>query len=135
MEEKKYIGKGWKFPVMFQKHQGVEMVSGEEDIRQSLQILFSTLPGERIFRSGYGCHLNRSVFSNPGLTGKTLLIREIKNAVLLYEPRIEIERVEVDDHSCIEEGIIKVSLDYRIRQTNSRSNIVYPFYLLEGTNL
>ncbi|KAA6345992.1 hypothetical protein EZS27_005572 [termite gut metagenome] len=135
MEEKKsYLGTGWGFPLVFIKNVGVSMVNDEEDIRQSLQILFSTFPGERIFRFEYGCNIRQWVFGNINLTEKTMIADSIKNAILYYEPRIRVEKIEVDGKDA-EKGILWINLDYWIIQVNSRSNMVYPFYFKEGTNL
>jgi phage baseplate assembly protein W len=135
MEEKKsYLGTGWGFPPVFIKNAGVSMASDEEDIRQSLQILFSTFPGERIFRFEYGCNIRQWVFDNINLTEKTMIAESIKKAILYYEPRIKVEKIEVDGKDA-EKGILWIDLDYWIIQVNSRSNMVYPFYFKEGTNL
>ena len=134
MSDVKYLGTGWGFPVSFQKQSGVTMVSGEEDIRQSLNILFSTLPGERIFRFEYGCDLRQWVFSKLTVTEKTGICREIEYAILEGEPRIEIESIDVEIKN-EKEGILWIHVRYLIRRTNSRSSMVYPYYLKEGTNL
>lgn len=125
---------GWAFPPHFTKENGVEMVSREEDIRQSLFILLSTTPGERIFRFDYGCNIRRWVFEDMTLSNETLIIDCISDAVLYYEPRIDVERIWLDTGD-MQEGILRISIDYRIRETNSRSNMVYPYYFMEGTNL
>lgn len=125
---------GWAFPPHFTKENGVEMVSREEDIRQSLFILLSTTPGERIFRFDYGCNIRRWVFEDMTLSNETLIIDCISDAVLYYEPRIDVERIWLDTGD-MQEGILRISMDYRIRETNSRSNMVYPYYFMEGTNL
>lgn len=129
-----YLGKGWSFPPAFMKGQGVEMAESEEDIQQSLRILFSTTPGERIFRFDYGCNIRQWVFDEMNLSTKTLIIDAIKQAILYYEPRIEVEKINVEIKDAFE-GILWINLDYTVRQTNSRSNIVFPFYFKEGTNL
>ncbi|MCD8179591.1 MAG: GPW/gp25 family protein [Tannerellaceae bacterium] len=134
MEDKPYLGTGWGFPVRFNKKTGVQMVYGEEDIRQSFSILFSTLPGSRIFRFEYGCNINQWVFEQINETQKTEIERNIRKAILDGEPRIDIEKVIIDCED-ISQGILHIHLDYNIRQTNSRSNMVYPFYLNEGTNI
>jgi len=134
MNDEKYLGTGWGFPISFNKQTGVATVSGEKDIRQSLEILFSTIPGERLFRFDYGCNLHAWVFSRLTVTEKTMLCREIEYAILEGEPRIKVESVEVEIKN-EREGILWIHLSYVIRQTNSRSNIVYPYYLKEGTNL
>lgn len=133
-QDKSFLGTGWAFPPRFTKEQGVEMVSREEDIRQSLFILLSTNPGERIFRFDYGCNIRRWVFEEMTLSNETLIIDCISDAILYYEPRIDIERILLDAGN-MQEGILRISIDYRIRETNSRSNMVYPYYFMEGTNL
>ncbi len=134
MNNLKYLGTGWAFPVCFDKELGVMTVSGEEDIRQSLEILFSTLPGERIFRFEYGCGLQRWVFSTLTVSERARIAREVEYAILEGEPRIKVEQiaVEIKDQK---EGILWITLFYQVRRTNSRSSIVYPYYIKEGTNL
>lgn len=135
MEEiKSYLGIGWSFPPAFIKNGGVSMVSNEEDIRQSLQILFSTGAGERIFRFDYGCNIRLWVFEEMTLTTKTLLIDSIRQAILYHEPRITVEKIDVEIKDG-QNGILWINIDYLITQSNTRSNMVYPFYFKEGTNL
>ena len=129
-----YLGTGWAFPPAFVKQHGARMVSGDEDIRQSLEILFSTMPGERVFNFDYGCNIRQWVFEEMNLSVKTLIIDAIKHAILYFEPRIDVEHIDVEVKDPLE-GILWLSLAYRIRQTNSRSNMVFPFYIAEGTNL
>ena len=107
------------------------MVSEDEDIRQSLWILLSTLPGERIMNPAYGCGLHSLTFENINESTVTEIRDVVDRAVLFFEPRIRVDRIEVD----VEEvygGLINVRLDYTIRITNSRNNLVYPFYFQEG---
>jgi phage baseplate assembly protein W len=68
------------------------------------------------------------------LSVKTLIIDDIKHAILYFEPRIDVENVEVEIKDPLE-GILWIHLDYKVRQTNSRSNRVFPFYFKEGTNI
>ncbi len=129
-----YLGRGWAFPPAFTKECGAEMTAGEEDIRQSLRILFATSPGERIRRFDYGCGVRRWVFADITLSEKTMIADAIGQAVLYHEPRVEVLSVRADFHEP-EEGVLWIELDYRVRQTNSRSNMVFPFYFREGTDL
>ena len=133
-QDKSFLGTGWTFPPRFTKGKGVDMISREEDIRQSLHILLSTTPGERIFRFDYGCNIRRWVFEEMTLSNETLIIDCIEEAILYYEPRIDVEHISLDT-SEIQEGLLRINIDYRVRETNSRSNIVYPYYFIEGTNV
>jgi phage baseplate assembly protein W len=130
-----FLGRGWSFPPRFSPvDRSVDMVSGEKDIQESLNILFSTAPGERIMHPSYGCGLKRMVFENINMTARTRIKDLIERAVLFFEPRITLERVEIDD-SQLAEGRLLILLEYTVRMTNVRSNMVYPFYFQEGTLL
>ncbi len=133
-EVKSYLGVGWAFPPAFTKESGAEMVSGEEDIRQSLRILLSTAPGERMMRFDYGCGIRRWVFAEITLSEKTMIADVVEQAVLEHEPRIELLSVKIDLGEPAQ-GVLWIALDYRVRETNSRSNMVFPFYFREGTDL
>lgn len=134
IEEKSFLGRGWSFPPEIGKGASpTKMVSQEEDIRQSLFILFNTHPGERIHRT-YGCDLRQFLFESITETVKTRIMDIIEQAVLLYEPRIILEKVHINTESELK-GYILIDLTYTIRMTNKRSNMVYPFYLREGTDL
>ena len=134
-QEKSFLGKGWSFPPSFDKSRAeIEMVKEGEDIKESLQIYFSTKIGERIVRQDYGCivydYLYRKINGNTLSSIKVSLTNMIRN----YEPRILVLNVEVYVAN-EKEGIINVKLDYAIQSTNTRDNIVFPFYINEGTNL
>lgn len=132
---KSFLGTGWCFPPMFSPAgRGAVMVSDDEDIRESLRILFSTQPGERVMQSGYGCPLRSLVFTPIDASTITEMRDMIGKAILFHEPRIELESVDVDAGGALE-GVLVLRLAYRVRSTNSRSNMVYPFHFIEATDL
>ncbi len=110
------------------------MVSEDKDIRESLRIIFSTAPGERLMHPTFGCSLKKMVFEHINETIRTQIKDLIERAVLFFEPRITLLRVEVDETE-INQGRLLIQLEYLIRTTNSRSNMVYPFYFQEGTDI
>jgi phage baseplate assembly protein W len=123
-----FLGTGWGFPPAFRKDPpGVQMLSDEEDIRSSLEILLSTRPGERVMRPGYGCNLDELVFEPLTTTFKTYIRDLIQTAILYHEPRIDVDKIDLDDTGDLE-GRILISIEYTIRTTNSRYNFVFPFY-------
>lgn len=130
-----FLGTGWSFPPAFNRNSGtVEMVTDEEDIKQSLNILLSTSLGERVMQPKYGCNLNDYVFE--GLSSSTIgYIKErVANSILYYEPRIIAEKIDVtaDDNADLLEGKFTISVEYSIPGTNSRFNYVYDFYQNEA---
>lgn len=132
---KSFLGTGWSFPPSFsQQTQSISMVSEGEDIRQSLFLLFSTSPGERLMKPEYGCDLHAVVFERFNASTESRLIDMLATAILRFEPRIITEDISLlmrDPY----QGRIDINIQYTIRITNSRENIVYPFYFKEGTNV
>ena len=134
---KAFLGIGWSFPPEFHKHVDaleVKMVAEEEDISESLRILLSTRPGERVMQPDYGCGLHAMVFESIDESTVTELKDIIERAVLFYEPRITLESIDVNTEDELD-GKLKIQLNYTVRKTNTRSNIVYPFYYLEGSQV
>jgi phage baseplate assembly protein W len=129
---KSFLGTGWSFPPSFIKpsHE-VAMLSDEPDIESSLKILLSTRQGERVMRPDYGCNLDELVFEPLTTTFKTYIKDLISTAILYYEPRIDVNRIDLDDTGELD-GRILISIDYTVRSTNSRFNFVYPFYKSES---
>lgn len=135
IEDKTFLGRGWGFPIEFDSGgKRVRMASDEDDIRESLRILIGTRPGERIMQPGYGCGLHALVFDSINERMLSEIHDVIERAILFYEPRISLEGIDVDDGLALE-GLLRIAIDYTVRSTNTRSNIVYPFYFREGTNV
>lgn len=131
LEEHSFIGKGWSFPPTFDNQTGtILMVSEEDDIAQSLQILLGTRSGERVMQSGFGCNLDVMLFE-PITTTLVAFVKDlIHTAVLYYEPRIEMDSININT-VYVNDGLILIELEYTILASNSRFNLVYPFYLSE----
>lgn len=134
MEKKTFLGVGWQFPLeLSQGTNACHMVTNETNLAQSLWTLLSTSPGERVHRCDYGCYLRRYAFELMDTTAETLLRDEIERSIILFEPRVAVDSVTFRTNQT--EGILYIEIDYTIRQTNRRSNMVYPFFLNEGTDL
>ena len=132
-EEPSFLGTGWSFPPTFaERGSAVEMVSGADDIHQSLQILLATRLGERVMQDDFGCDLTSLLFEEIDQGLINTLTGMISDAILYHEPRIELDRVDISEDQATA-GLLLISLDYTIRNTNSRFNFVYPFYLNEAT--
>ncbi len=130
-----FIGRGWSFPPKFSNSSGsVEMLEQEADIASSLEILLQTARGERVMLPQYGCNLDELVFESLDTRMKTLMTDKIESAILYHEPRIELEKVNLDE-SLELEGVILIEIIYVVKTTNSRFNFVFPFYKLEGTDI
>jgi Bacteriophage baseplate protein W len=124
-----FLGNGWGFPPEFlEGGTTVRMVSGIDDIKESLHILLSTVPGERVMLPDYGCDIHRFVFQRLS-AGLTEQIRDaVSTAIERWETRIELLACLVSV-SPDEPGLILIEISYRVRRTNARGNYVYPFYI------
>lgn len=130
-----FLGTGWSFPPEFVRETGeVVMTSDEEDIQASLKILLGTGIGERFLNPKYGLDMHEMLFEPMSTTLKTYLQDRIKTSILIYEPRINLLSVELDN-SAQYEGKLNLVIDYEVRATNSRFNLVYPFYTADGNEI
>lgn len=128
-----FLGTGWSFPPRFRaRGREVELVSGVEDIHESLQILLATAPLERVMQESYGCDLKAVQFEEIDQDLVNRVTALISDAILYHEPRIRLERLDVDESESLQ-GVLMLRLDYTIQSTNTRYNMVYPFYLNEAT--
>ncbi len=109
------------------------MLEGETDVRSSIEIILSTQLGERVMRPGFGWQRDAWLFESLTTTALTIMRRDIEKALLLFEPRIDVLKVELLPD--ITEGKVNIQVDYKVRTTNSRGNLVFPFYLIEANNI
>ena len=131
--EKDFLGTGWTFPPTFDRsHATVIMSSDVANIKQSLWVLFSTSQGERLMLATYGTLLRMKVFDALTETMANDIKSLIAKAILDWEPRIDVISIDIQLLSPLS-GELAIKIDFIVRQTNSRSNMVYPFYLTQAT--
>jgi uncharacterized protein len=126
--EASFLGRGWRFPILPDDSGGLGFVEGDENIEQSLRIMLLTDLGQRVMRPDFGCKASRLVFAPGSVQHLRLLETTVREAVRDWEPRVELDEVlaevQVED-----ETMVIVSINYRVRRTNTRNNLVFPFYL------
>lgn len=131
MSRSGFIGRGWSFPPSFHSPEsGPVMVEAEEEIRQAIWILVSTGVGERPFHQGFGSGMADFMFESGDLGILADLQEDLSNAIIEYESRVDLENINIQFED-VAMGKLKVTIEYVIRETNTRSNLVYPFYLNE----
>jgi len=134
-KENSFLGKGWAFPPEFNRGQKAAiMVSAEEDIKQSLHILLTTRLGERVMLPNYGCNLDELLFEDLTRSLISYTVDLLKTAIIYHEPRIKVFSIDISETDPLE-GKLIIRIDYFIKTTNSRSNVVFPFYKEEGTDI
>ncbi len=107
---------------------GLEMVDEHASVRQAVLLLLSTIPGERVMRPGYGCELHRLLFSPNDDTTAGLAIHYVRQALERWEPRVEVLAVDAN-RSEESPGRLDVSVEYRVRATRRREQLVLPISL------
>lgn len=127
-----FLGRGWSFPPTFDRlSNSVTMASADTDIRQALWIILSTALGERVMLATFGCDLLSKVFTTLTTTSANEIGAMVTRAIIDWEPRVEVNAVRVTESTL--DGWIDIAIDYTVRETNSRSNLVFPFYTMEAT--
>lgn len=133
--KKSFLGTGWSFPPEFSKSSKMVILSSDEkDIQESLEIILSTRLGERIMKPSFGCNLDELLFKSLDLSLITSVKNLVENAILYFEPRIDVNSINIENSNDTK-GLLLIEIDFTVRSTNSRTNMVYPFYRVEATNL
>jgi phage baseplate assembly protein W len=130
MKIEDFLGSGWKYPVSI-KNSKIVSSGGEDSIRESIIIILTTAKGERVMRPDFGCEINELVFAQNTTSTATLIEFYIKEALLKWEPRIEVLDVSATPDED-ERDKIDINIEYLVKTTNTRDNLVYPFYLDKG---
>ncbi len=126
------LGTGWSFPPSFDRSTGGVRLSSElENVRENLQILFSTEVGERIMLSNYGSPLCQHLFRALTETTKNQLKLEINNVIAEWEPRIDVIEIKINEQPG-SFGACELIIDFQLRSNGARGSMIYPFCLDEG---
>ena len=128
-----FLGRGWSFPVDVDGEGRIVMAGSDESIRQSIRSILSTAPGERVMRPDFGCAVADLVYAVNDEATAAEVAASVREALAIWEPRIDVIDV-VATPGATTAGtdtpeVLLVAVDYEVRATNSRFNLVYPFYL------
>ncbi|HRE01328.1 MAG TPA: GPW/gp25 family protein [Ilumatobacteraceae bacterium] len=124
-----FIGRGISFPMRVDQSGSLALTSGADDIDASLRMVLITAPGERLMRPKFGCRIWDLLFEPVNANTIGLMAEAVREAVSQWEPRVILDEVDIDadpnDHSRV-----MINLRYRVRLTNDKRNLVYPFYVI-----
>jgi uncharacterized protein len=124
-----FIGRGFMWPLDVDHTGAIALSSGVPDLDRSIEIVLMTAPGERLMRPQFGCRIWDLLFEP--VTGNLLgLIAEaVREALAQWEPRIVVEDVKPEPDPD-NQALVRIQVTYRVRATNDRRNLVYPFYVI-----
>lgn len=128
-----FLGKGIKFPLHIKTEASGSAIlaaaEGEDSIRDSIHIILSTAKGERVMRPDFGCGIHQLVFSENTAITHTQIADDIEEALEKFEPRIDVNSVDVIGDNDDVSGKLNIDIEYTLLSNNTRYNIVFPFYL------
>ena len=124
-----FLGVGWRFPLQLDRAKGdIALSRYEQDVQEAIWIILSTAQGERVMRPDFGCGIHDYVFA-PNNSHTVGLVRfHVEQALVRWEPRIDLQEVLVQADPALP-SVLLISIQYQVRATDSRYNVVYPFYL------
>lgn len=129
MTTSNFLGLGWNFPIGVDgKNQIALTADGDQSVRQSIWTILATSPGERVMRPGFGCGIHDLVFGVNNAATATSVARAVRDSLATWEPRIDVLDVSVAPDPS-QASVLLIDISYQVRSTNSRFNLVYPFYL------
>ena len=123
-----FLGVGWTTPVSLNAEGQVNLAHEEVAVRQSIWMILSTAPGERLMRPDFGCGIHELVFAPNSAETIGQVTNAVNQALISWEPRIDLENVDAFPDRDQPNRLI-IQINYRVRTTNNRFNLVYPFYL------
>jgi uncharacterized protein len=126
-----FLGRGWKFPVRLNGLGGLSYSEGADSVAESIWIILGTPKRTRIMEPEFGCGIHDHVFAPNNPNTLALVTREVQQALVRWEPRIDVLDVRAVSHPA-EPNLLDITVDYRIRANNAMHNLVYPFYINEG---
>ncbi len=132
MANDEILGRGWEFPPAFNiSDQGPKMISGEEDVENSIYVILHTKLGERILRNEFGSNIYDLMFEPLTQNMKTYMASTLKQSLVNNEPRITVDNLTlVQDDPAL--GRVDIHIDYSIINSNNAQNLVLPFYTPEN---
>jgi uncharacterized protein len=123
------LGSGLAFPLQVDRAGGIALARGHDDIHQALELILGTAPGERPMRPEFGCGVHDFVFDTIDAETLGRMETEIRSALDRWEPRIEVEAIDFELDG-VSRGELVIVISYRVRATNHKRNLVYPFYVI-----
>lgn len=126
-----FLGVGWSYPVSTDTKGNIKLAEGVDNIETSVRLILGTAKGERVMRPDFGCDIHDQVFSSLSPTTLNRIEDAVRTALVQWEPRIDVESVDAAPDPA-NPGKVLIDIGYWVESTNSRENMVYPFYIQEG---
>lgn len=127
-----FLGVGWKFPLQVGPGGKIAQARYEHRIEEAIYLILSTAKGERVMLPDFGCGIHDLVFAPNNSITISSVVQSVRQALVAYEPRIDV--LDINAETAPETpNLLLIRIDYRMRANNALGNLVYPFYIREGT--
>ncbi len=124
-----FVGRGFRFPMGVDHRGAIALTSGPDELDGSIRVVLSTAPSERVMRPGFGCRIWDLLFEPVNANTIGLMAQAVRESLAQWEPRINVESVDVTPDGN-DSALVHILVGYRVRATNDRRNLVYPFYVI-----
>jgi phage baseplate assembly protein W len=125
----KFIGQGWNYPLGTDATGSISLSSDDRNLQQAIRLILGTAPGERRMRPGFGCGIHNYVFASADATTAGLLATEVKRSLAMWEPRIEVQSVDVSIDE-VDRNALYIDIHYTKKGSYDPRNLVFPFYVI-----
>jgi phage baseplate assembly protein W len=124
-----FVGRGFFWPMQVDHTGSIRLTDGAADIDAAMLVVLATAPGERVMRAQFGCRIWDLLFEPVTANVLGLMAQAVRDALAQWEPRVEVERVDpVPDPR--DSALVTITVEYRVKATNDRRNLVFPFYVI-----
>jgi uncharacterized protein len=124
-----FVGRGFFWPMQVDHTGSIRLTEGAADIDAAMQVVLATAPGERVMRAQFGCRIWDLLFEPVTANVLGLMAQAVRDALAQWEPRVEVEGVDpIQDPR--DPALVTITVQYRVKATNDRRNLVFPFYVI-----
>ena len=131
MNSREFIGRGWAFPPKIGPQGGLALTSERSELDQSIQVILSTSPGQRVMRPNFGCRLQELFFAPNNSHTAAQARRYVEEALGMWEPRIRVTRVDIQP-DLSDTSRLLIEIEYQVKSTHDQRSLVFPFYMIPG---
>ena len=124
-----FIGAGWSYPVRTEASGDIALVTGDEELSESIRLIIGTALGERPMHPEFGCAIHDFVFAgvDQNVAGK-LPTRCASHSC--GGSHVLMSLVSKLPFTILEQSLLYIDIVYSRKGTNDPRNLVFPFYVI-----
>jgi phage baseplate assembly protein W len=128
MNAGKLLGRGMSFPPRVGPDGRIAWSEGETHVRESIRVLLTTRPRERLMLPEYGAGLSEYLFEPNTVTTRNQLRERITRSLERWEPRVVVESVAVEADPDDARSAI-ATITYKLVATRARERLTLGIHL------